>query len=108
MIMGKFREYSFTEMIVGRIRASPQRATPGATTPFRHHGIMAHAMTIRLDDDLAGDLATVAAVDGKPVSEVVRQAVTDYVTARKADPAFRTALRRHIGKAQRLLEGDAA
>lgn len=65
-------------------------------------------MTVRLDDDLAGDLATVAAVDGKPASEVIRAAVAAYVRQRKADPAFRSALRRHIGKAQRLLEGDAA
>lgn len=64
-------------------------------------------MTIRLDPDLAEDLATVAAVDGKPVVEVIRLAVADYVTARKADHRFRAALREHIGKAQRLLEGAA-
>lgn len=66
------------------------------------------AMTIRLDDGLAEDLATVAAVDGQPVVEVVRQAIADRVTARKADPRFRSALREHIGKARRLLGEDAA
>ena len=65
-------------------------------------------MTIRLDEDLAEDLATVAAVDGKPVVEVVRRAIADHVTARKADPLFRSALRDHIGKARRLLGDDAA
>jgi predicted transcriptional regulator len=67
-----------------------------------------HAMTIRLDPDLAGDLSTVAAVDGKPVSDVVRQAVTDHITARKADQRFRAALREHIGRVQRLLGGGEA
>lgn len=66
------------------------------------------AMTIRLEDDLAEDLATVAAVDGKPVSDVVRQAVADHVKARKADPLFRARLREHIGKARRLLGEDEA
>jgi predicted transcriptional regulator len=84
-------------------------AEPRATRPLRHHGIVAaRAMTLRLDDGLAEDLATVAAVDGRPVSEVVRQAVADHVRARKADPRFRAALREHIGKARRLLGEDEA
>ena len=67
-----------------------------------------HAMTLRLDPDLATDLATVAAVDGRPVSEVVRRAVSDHVKARRADPRFRAALREHIGRARRLLGEDEA
>lgn len=67
-----------------------------------------HAMTIRLDPDLAQDLATVAAVDGRPVSDVIRRAVDEHVKARKADPQFRARLREHIGKAQRLLGDEAA
>jgi predicted transcriptional regulator len=66
------------------------------------------AMTLRFEDDLAGDLATVAAVDGLHLSDVVRRAVADHVKARKADPAFRTRLREHIGKARRLLGDDEA
>lgn len=68
----------------------------------------AHAMTIRLDPDLADDLATVAAVDGRPVVEVIRQAVADHVAARKADPRFRTALREHVARMRRLLGDEAA
>jgi predicted transcriptional regulator len=69
---------------------------------------MATVMTIRLDDDLATDLATVAAVDGKSVVEVIRAAIAGHVRSRKADPAFRAALREHIGKARRLLGDEAA
>lgn len=67
-----------------------------------------HAMTLRLDGSLAEDLATVAAVDGKPISDVVRQAVAEHVLSRKADPQFRARLREHIGKARRLLGEDEA
>lgn len=67
-------------------------------------------MTIRLDDDTATDLATVAAVDGRAAVDVIRRALAEHVEARKADPAFRAALRAHIDKARRLLpdEGEAA
>lgn len=82
---------------------------PRATGAFWHPWVVAsHAMTLRLDADLAEALATVAAVDGCPVSEVVRRAVADHVKARKADPRFRAALREHIGKARRLLGEDEA
>lgn len=65
-------------------------------------------MTIRLEADQADDLATVAAVDGKPVSEIVRAAVADHVAARRADPKFRAALREHIARVRRLLGDELA
>ena len=65
-------------------------------------------MTIRLDPDLADDLATAAAVDGQPVSEAIRRAVADYVSARKADPRFRAALRERIARERKLLGDEAA
>lgn len=66
------------------------------------------AMTIRLGDDLADDLATVAAVDGMPQSEVIRCAIADHVAARKSDPKFRASLREYIGRARRLLGDEPA
>ena len=68
----------------------------------------AHAMTIRLDPAMADDLATVAAVDGKPVVDVVRQAVAEHVAQRKADPRFRSALRERIARERRMLGDEAA
>lgn len=67
-----------------------------------------HAMTIRLDPGVAEDLSTVAAVDGQTVSDAVRQAVSDYVAARKADPRFRAALREHLTRMRRMLGDEAA
>ena len=66
------------------------------------------AFTLRLDSGVAEDLDTVAAVDGRNVSDVIRRAIDDHVKARKADPRFRARLREHIGKAQRLLGDEAA
>jgi predicted transcriptional regulator len=63
-------------------------------------------MSIRLDGDLADDLETVAAVDGKPMADVIRQAVADHVTARRADPGFKAALRVRMGKLRQLLGDD--
>jgi predicted transcriptional regulator len=65
-------------------------------------------MTIRLDGDLAEDLATVAAVDGRPLVEVIRSAIAEHVAARKADPRFRAALRDHLSRMRRMLGEDAA
>jgi len=67
-----------------------------------------HAMTIRLDPGVAEDLSTVAAVDGQTVSDAVRQAVSDYVAARKADPRFRASLREHLARMRRMLGDEAA
>lgn len=69
---------------------------------------MAHAMTVRLDDEMASDLATVATVRGMAVADAVRLAVGRLVDAEKADPEFRRALREHIGRAARLLGEDSS
>lgn len=70
--------------------------------------MVAHAMTLRLDPGIAEDLATVAAVDGKPVSEIVRTAIGDHVQARKADPRFRAALRERLARMRQMLGDEAA
>lgn len=61
------------------------------------------AMTIRLSAEQADDLATVAAVDGQPVSQVVRVAIDDHIAGRKRDAAFREGLRQRIERSQRML-----
>jgi predicted transcriptional regulator len=40
------------------------------------------AMTLRLDADLAEELKIVAEVDQQPIAEVVRMAVTNYISNR--------------------------
>ena len=61
------------------------------------------AMTIRLSAEQADDLATVAAVDGQPVSQVIRAAIDDHIEGRKGDAAFRDGLRQRIERSQRML-----
>ena len=64
------------------------------------------AMTIRLSAEQAEDLATVAAVDGQPVSQVIRAAIDDHIEGRKRDAGFRNGLRQRIGRSQRMLQSD--
>ena len=61
------------------------------------------AMTIRLSADQAEELNVVAAVDGRPVSEVIRAAIADHIEERKQDDAFQDSLRQRIDRSQRML-----
>jgi predicted transcriptional regulator len=61
------------------------------------------AMTIRLSAEQAEVLETVATVENRPVSEVIRAAISEHVESRKRDPAFQDGLKHRIARAQRLL-----
>ena len=61
------------------------------------------AMTIRLSADQAEELNVVAAVDGQPVSEIIRAAIAVHIEERKQDDAFQDSLRQRIDRAQRML-----
>lgn len=63
----------------------------------------AKAMTIRLSSDQAEALETVATVEDKPVSEVIRAAISEHIEKRKKDPAFQDSLKGRIERAQRFL-----
>ena len=45
-------------------------------------------LLLRLDHDLAGRLQTVAEVEGRSVSDVVREAITALVERRRGDKRF--------------------
>lgn len=62
-----------------------------------------HALTLRLDQELAEQLAIVAALDGEPVAEAIRAAVAVWVARRKQDPRFQEALQRRIAQHRQLL-----
>ena len=64
------------------------------------------AMTIRLSPDQAEDLSTVAAVDGQPISQVIRLAIAEHIDERKRDAAFQDSLRQRIARAQSMLSFD--
>lgn len=52
------------------------------------------SMTLRLPADQAEALELVATVDGKPMSEEIREAVMAHVEQRRKDPQFQERLRR--------------
>lgn len=64
------------------------------------------AMTIRLPADQAEALDTVAAVDGQPVSQVIRMAIDRHIEERKQDAEFQDGLRQRIEHAQQMLPDD--
>lgn len=67
------------------------------------HMKSAKAMTIRLSEEQAEALETVANVENQPISEVIRAAIASHVESRSQDPAFQVSLRERIQRAQRLL-----
>ena len=64
------------------------------------------AMTIRLSADQSEELDTIAAVDGRPISHVIRSAIAGHIEERKRDAAFQDILRKRIERAQRMLPDD--
>lgn len=61
------------------------------------------AMTIRLTPEQAEALETVASVDDRPVSEIIRTAIEEHIDSRKKDPAFQDSLKDRLARARRLL-----
>lgn len=61
------------------------------------------AMTVRLSPEQAEALETVATVEQRAVSEVIRAAIDQHIETRRKDPTFRDSLKERIGRAQKLL-----
>lgn len=59
-------------------------------------------MTIRLNAEQAEALETVAAVEARPVSEVIRAAITEHIEACRKDASFQEGLRDRLERANRL------
>jgi predicted transcriptional regulator len=61
-------------------------------------------MVLRLDPELAERLEAVAEVEGRSVSDVVREAITSLVTARQRDKKFIQLLEDNLARHQRILQ----
>ena len=61
-------------------------------------------MLLRLDPDLAGRLQTVADVEGRPVSDVIREAIATLVEQRRSDERFLRLLEDNLAQHQQALE----
>lgn len=63
----------------------------------------AKAMTIRLSAEQAEALETVANIEERPVSEVIRAAIAEHIDGRKKDPTFQEGLKQRIKRERRFL-----
>jgi predicted DNA-binding protein len=61
-------------------------------------------LLLRLDPDLAERLQTVAEVEGRPVSDVVREAIAKLVEQRRSDTRFLQLLDDNLARHQQTLE----
>jgi predicted transcriptional regulator len=61
-------------------------------------------LSIRLDEEVAADLAAVARTDEMPVSKAVREAIEKHIAARRADKDFQKRLKLRLEENQELLE----
>jgi predicted transcriptional regulator len=63
------------------------------------------AMTIRLSAEQADALETVASVEQRAISDVIRAAIAEHIEGRRRDPDFQRGLQARIDRASQLL-GD--
>ena len=63
-------------------------------------------MTIRISAKQAEELDTIAAVDGQPVSQIIRSAIAGHIEQRKRDGEFQDSLRERIERVQRMLPNN--
>jgi hypothetical protein len=61
-------------------------------------------LLLRLDPELAGRLQTVADVEGRPVSDVVREAIAALVEQRRGDERFRRLLEDNLDRHRQALD----
>jgi predicted transcriptional regulator len=66
------------------------------------------AMTIRLSAEQAEALETVANVEQRAVSDVIRAAISEHIESRRHDPGFQRGLKARISRARRLLDRAAS
>ncbi|MGN6276097.1 MAG: ribbon-helix-helix protein, CopG family [Solirubrobacterales bacterium] len=62
------------------------------------------ATSLRLSPELAAELAAVARAQGLTISEVVREALSDYIAAVRSDTGFQASLREQMEKDRELME----
>lgn len=62
------------------------------------------AMSLRLPEEKAAELAAIARTDEMPVSEVVREAIDNHIAARRADKNFQKRLKQRLEEDREVLE----
>lgn len=62
------------------------------------------AISVRIPDEMVGDLDQIAHISGVSVSEVVRDAICSYLSACRTDERFQARLREQLKKDREVLE----
>jgi Arc/MetJ-type ribon-helix-helix transcriptional regulator len=62
------------------------------------------SISLRLPEKMAAELAAIARTEDVPLSEVVRQAVENYIASRFADKDFQRRLKKHLEEELEILE----
>lgn len=62
------------------------------------------AMSLRLPEEKAAELAAIARTDDMPVSEVVREAIDNHIAAKRADKNFQKRLKQRLVEDREVLE----
>ncbi len=61
------------------------------------------SMTLRIDENLAEKVRSVAEVEETTVSDVIRDALSEHVERRRRDPEFQAMLKRNLRRHKELL-----
>jgi predicted DNA-binding protein len=62
------------------------------------------ALSIRLTEEVAAELAAVARTDDMPVAEAVREAIQRHIEARRSDHDFQERLKKRLEEDQEVLK----
>ena len=62
------------------------------------------SMTLRIDENLAERVRTIAEVEETTVSDVIRDALAEHVERRRRDPEFQAMLTRNLRRHEELLK----
>jgi hypothetical protein len=62
------------------------------------------AKSVRLPDEQMASLEAVARASGKTISDVIRDAVGQYIAACRSDPEFKKRLKQRMEEDHKLLE----
>lgn len=61
-------------------------------------------ISVRIPEDIADEVATVARVEGKNISEVVRAGLYGHLSHLREDPNYQQRLRKRLEKDREILE----
>lgn len=63
------------------------------------------ATSIRLPKGMADDFAAIARACGRPIAELMREALEQYIVSRRSDQEFKARLRKRLEEDREYLEG---